>query len=92
MELVMSTSTHKFRHGHAVYALKNANDITTLKAISQNLMHANLSVTDGVYGILSETDVRKQIKLLGTGSLSDVQDSKEKLADLLRNILNQLES
>ena len=28
-------------------------------------MHANLSITDGVYGILSEIDVREQITLLG---------------------------
>ncbi len=58
-------SPHKFRHGHAVYALKQAKDIPALKAISQNLMHANLSVTDGVYGILSDNDVKAQIHGLG---------------------------
>lgn len=58
-------SPHKFRHGHAVYALKQAKDIPALKAISQNLMHSNLSITDGVYGILSDMDVRKQIQSLG---------------------------
>lgn len=55
-------------HGHAVYALKNAKDIPALKAVSQNLMHANLSVTDGVYGILSEMNVREQIASLGKQS------------------------
>lgn len=39
-------SPHAFRHGHAVYALKLAENISQLKAISQNLMHANLSTTD----------------------------------------------
>ncbi|MBI5945364.1 MAG: site-specific integrase [Chloroflexi bacterium] len=58
-------SPHKFRHGHAVYALKQAKDIPALKAISQNLMHSNLSTTDGVYGILSDMDVKKQIQSLG---------------------------
>ena len=58
-------SPHKFRHGHAVYALKQAKDIPALKAISQNLMHANLSITDGVYGILSDMDVKAQIQNLG---------------------------
>jgi len=49
-----------------MYALKNAKDTSALKAVSQNLMHANLAVTDGVYGILSaETDVKKQIISLG---------------------------
>lgn len=41
-------SPHKFRHGHAVYALKMAKYVSTLKAVSQNLMHADLSITDGV--------------------------------------------
>ena len=58
-------SPHKFRHGHAVYALKNAKDVSALKAVSQNLMHENLTITDGVYGILSENDVRKEIAELG---------------------------
>lgn len=58
-------SPHKFRHGHAVYSLKLAQDVHDLKAISQNLMHANLSVTDGVYGILSDMDVIKRIGSLG---------------------------
>jgi integrase len=54
-------SPHKFRHGHAVFAIKNAEDIQALKAVSQNLMHANLSITDGVYGVLSEKDIKNQI-------------------------------
>jgi integrase len=58
-------SPHQFRHGHAVYALKNAKDVSALKAVSQNLMHENLSITDGVYGILSERDVREEIVSLG---------------------------
>ena len=47
-------SPHKFRHGHAVYAIKLAKDVSALKAVSQNLMHENLNVMDGIYGILSE--------------------------------------
>jgi integrase len=56
---------HQFRHGHAVYALKLAQNVADLKAVSQNLMHANLSITDGVYGILSGTDVQERIGALG---------------------------
>ncbi len=64
-------SPHKFRHGHAVYALKNAKDISALKAVSQNLMHANLSITDGVYGILSDMDVKAEIHALGKSRKDD---------------------
>ena len=37
----------------AVYALKKVKDVPALKAVSQNLIHSNLSITDGVYGIFS---------------------------------------
>jgi hypothetical protein len=34
-------------------------------------MHANLSITDGVYGILSDMDVKSQIQSLGKKSMDD---------------------
>ena len=58
-------SPHKFRHGFAVYALKHCRDVADLKAVSQNLMHADLKITDGVYGILSNDDVDIRIANLG---------------------------
>jgi integrase len=83
-------SPHKFRHGHAVYALKNAKDIPALKAVSQNLMHANLSVTDGVYGVLSDLDVKEQIASLG--KMMAHGKSEKELIVLLKQLLNQYEN
>jgi site-specific recombinase XerC len=83
-------SPHKFRHGHAVYALKNAKDIPALKAVSQNLMHKNLSVTDGVYGVLSTLDVQKQIATIGN-SVAKSSNSNELLI-LLKRVLEELEA
>lgn len=54
-------SSHKLRHGHAVYGLKRARTIAEFKAVSQNLMHANLGITDGIYGVLTPDDVRSTI-------------------------------
>ncbi|MBN1887433.1 MAG: hypothetical protein JW850_05565 [Thermoflexales bacterium] len=54
-------SPHKIRHGYAVYALKLAPDVATYKAVSMNLMHADLSVTDGIYAVLNQDDVRGMI-------------------------------
>ena len=79
-------SPHKFRHGHAVYALKNAKDVPALKAVSQNLMHANISTTDGIYGVLSETDVREQIDLLGRDSENKNRNLEERIERLERII------
>lgn len=57
-------SPHKFRHGNAVYALRNAKTVAELKAISQNLMHSNLSITDGIYSVLNENDLKSTISRL----------------------------
>jgi len=54
-------SPHKLRHGHAVYAIKHAKDMADLKAISQNLMHASLMTTEGIYGGLPDDDVGARI-------------------------------
>jgi integrase len=40
-------SPHKFRHGHAVYGLQHAHTMADYKAISMNLMHKDIRVTDG---------------------------------------------
>jgi integrase len=82
-------SPHKFRHGHAVYAVKMAKDVSALKAVSQNLTHENLSITDGVYGVLSETDVRQQIATLGNGTANS-EDAQE-LRSLVGRLLVKLE-
>lgn len=54
-------SPHKFRHGHAVYALKNSKSVIQAKAISQNLMHSNMGITDGIYGRLVSDDQKNLI-------------------------------
>jgi site-specific recombinase XerC len=84
-------SPHKFRHGHAVYALKKAKDIKGLKAVSQNLMHANLSITDGVYGMLSEIDVGEEITRLNNGQVDDHTDMEARIARLERRLLGDLD-
>ena len=57
-----------------------------LKAISQNLMHSNISITDGIYGELSESDVKEQVTSLPNTGLSNnsLPDDKETLIKLLQ--------
>ena len=83
-------SPHQFRHGHAVYALKQAQDVADLKAVSMNLMHSNLSITDGVYGILSEQDVHKRISTLGINAPSHGTMSTTELRAVLEQILAEM--
>jgi len=67
--------------------LKNAKSIPALKAVSQNLMHANLSVTNGIYGILSENDVREQIRSISLNKNSEEVISM--LEQLIKKLTNE---
>ena len=62
---------HKLRHGHVVWGLKRARTIEELKAISQNVMHSSITITDGIYGNLVKDDVRTVISQLGKQNKSD---------------------
>ena len=42
-------SPHKFRHGHAVFGLLHAQTMADYKAVSMNLMHDNIEITDSTY-------------------------------------------
>jgi len=57
-------SPHKLRHGHTVYALKRAQNMAQLKAISQNIMHESVVTTDQIYGRLINDDVQDIIASL----------------------------
>ena len=67
-----------------------AKDVAALKAVSQNLMHENLTVTDGVYGVLSDTDVRRQIlKLAGNVPVAQ-EGEKHQVIAALQGLLTEL--
>jgi integrase len=42
-------SPHKYRHGHAVYSLSKCKTMADYQAVSRNLMHSSLAITDGIY-------------------------------------------
>lgn len=62
---VIYKSAHKLRHGFGVYGVKKAKDMAQLKAISQNMMHASIGITDGLYGKLAEDDLADILKDFG---------------------------
>lgn len=73
-----------------MYGVQHSKDVADLKAVSQNLMHSSLTVTDGIYGILSSADVGKRIAGLGgklaagDSSLGDIASQIIALAELLK--------
>jgi len=92
-------SAHKFRHGHAVYGLLKAQTMADYKAVSMNLMHNDIKITDSIYApILSEV-VKDRIARLTTGqdSMPDteidgllVQLSNVDLSKMLRIVASRL--
>ena len=79
-------SPHKLRHGHVVHALKQARNMAELKAISQNIMHSSVVITDQVYGKLITNDVKDIIGDLGTGTRdSTLSDKINELIALLQH-------
>lgn len=78
-------SPHKFRHGHAVYALQHAQTMADYKAVSMNLMHADIRVTDSIYAPLASEEVRRRIAGLTSSVLSPKSDRAADLLDGLSN-------
>lgn len=74
---------HLFRHGHAVYGLQHANGISEYQAVSRNLMHSNVQITDGVYGGLESKERARIIAGFANQPPSQSQDD-------LSSFLNQL--
>ena len=72
--------------------MKNAKDVPALKAVSQNLMHANLSITDGVYGILSDKDVQENIRSLGKVQNTIQSNGQEEVILFLEQLLKQVKA
>jgi len=84
-------SPHKFRHGYAVYTISNANNIAELKAISQNLMHSSITVTDSIYGILSNNDVKNQLsEICERINSQSNKNNKDEVIRMLKEILQKL--
>ncbi len=65
-------------------------DVPALKAVSQNLRHSNLSITGGVYGILSKTADRKQRAALGQKINPGETIDNENLVPLLERLSAEL--
>ncbi|PKN96987.1 MAG: hypothetical protein CVU42_17645 [Chloroflexi bacterium HGW-Chloroflexi-4] len=76
-------SPHKFRHGYAVFGIKNFTTLAQLKALSQNLMHSNISITDGIYGMLSNGDKKKLLSSFSPATSSAPTDLNQKLDEIL---------
>ena len=83
-------SPHKVRHGFATYLLARAENLGDWKAISQTMMHNDLSVMDRVYGILGTKEVGSRIGRMGNATSSAaapaITEAEPSSAEVLRQL------
>jgi integrase len=73
-------SPHKFRHGHIQYGLAQSRTIEDYKAVSLNVMHASMEITDEIYSRLDEKEIRIRIEQLGQGKKNAANTSEDAFA------------
>lgn len=64
-------SAHKFRYGHAVYGLQHAQTMADYKAVSLNLIHEDIKITDQIYAPILNEEVAKRIGGLSNTSVQN---------------------
>ncbi len=80
-------SPHKFRHGHIHYGIARAKTIEDFKAVSMNVLHSSMEITDQFYSNLNDDEIKGRIAALGTrNEASNRQDLIKALEDLLSNM------
>jgi site-specific recombinase XerC len=85
-------SAHKFRHGHALYGLGLSKDMNDFKAVSLNLMHSTIGITDGIYAVLSDENIQAQIAGLGKGKADDRAGtpSTDEMAAIIEAVIKRM--
>lgn len=76
---------HAFRHGHAVFGLNRAKTPADFKAVSQNLMHENMKVTEEIYAKLANDDIKRRIAGLTGRPITSLNpnDDLQRVIDLV---------
>jgi integrase len=83
-------SPHKFRHGHAVFGLLHAQTIADYKAVSMNLMHDSIEITDSTYAPMLSSDVQERIAGLSGKALSTPNHEGPNVGNGLESYLSSL--
>lgn len=78
-------SAHKFRHGHAVYGLQHAQTMADYKAVSMNLMHEDIKITDEIYAPILSNEVQVRIGRLAASEPESIDNNLESLVRSLSN-------
>ena len=67
--------------------MKWCGDVADLKAVSQNLMHSSLQVTDSIYSVLATEDVQERITRLGENGRGGLDIDERLVAEIVREVM-----
>lgn len=82
-------SPHKFRHGFTHYCLSQAKTIEDYKAISMNLMHSSMEITDQYYSNLNDETVKERIGRLGKNKQESNDTNSSLIEEFTEFLLNR---
>lgn len=77
-------SPHKIRRGHIVWASERCNSLADYKAVSQNVMHESISLTDTVYNALPSETIGQRIAQLS--GLAETASKEEIINHLVTSL------
>jgi integrase len=77
-------SPHKFRHGHIQFGLAHSKSIADYKAVSMNVMHSTMEITDEFYSNLNDGEVQNRIN----GLNKQDQPLEDNELELFREFIN----
>lgn len=80
-------SPHKFRHGHVRYGRDHAKNIAQFKAVSQNVMHSSMGITDQVYSVMNDLEVKNGIGALQDDVISPARSEDDLLLSKFKKFL-----
>jgi hypothetical protein len=78
-------SPHKFRHGHIQYGLANSKSIIDYEAVSMNVMHSSMEITDEFYSNLNDAQLQYRIAFLGKENIEG--NTNQQVIDLFKQFL-----
>jgi hypothetical protein len=73
-----------------MYALKRCEDVADLKAVSQNLMHSSMMVSNSIYSVLSTDDVGKKIVRISGDGASPADIDEELVVQIVPETMRTL--
>lgn len=79
-------SPHQYRHGYALYGLQRCQTMEQYHALSRNMMHSNISITDQIYVYI---EVQERGRILSEIYKNPIEQPDSELASFVMRLSKQ---